>query len=83
MLSMVCILKSKQCRKLSEKQLVPRLVKYAQFYSRILKELAKVISELLMVVSEDLQYCRKMEHGRTEIVCLLGKKKEGGKIESK
>lgn len=39
------------------------------FYSRILKELAKAISEFFIVISEDSQCRQKMENGRTECLC--------------
>lgn len=75
---MVYIPKSKQYRMLSQKQIVSRLLEHAQFYPRILKELAKVISELFMFISEDSQCSHKMEN-RTEYLRL--KKKKGRKQE--
>lgn len=57
-------------RKLSTRQLVSRLLGCSQLY-RILKALAKVISEFLMVIS---QCCQKMGGGTTNYLCL--KKRE-------
>lgn len=77
------ILKGKPYRTLFQKQNVSRLLEHAQFYPRILKELAKAISELFMFSSEDSQCSDKTENGTECLRLKKGREQERENVKEK